>query len=230
MKYILIWFDQTHIYSLMMSAVHYIDWIMGVMLIHSGRWPLIIFSWADRETKSWCNFWAADWKKLKRNLNAHRPDLLVFLILLKMSWQPLAQTCLGTLLVYQGGKLFRVPKPTPTDMSLWRTSRLRLGVSAKALAKFWRLIGFRQSFLLFTTRKWRSVAFQPWITLGGVNWMEPCESLHPGDSENLYFMGLWRFKQGVKGLQRRRSVIKNNRRKINTHYTHLIMDFWAWNE
>ena len=98
------------------SALHWLN--NGVMLIHSGRWPLIIFSWADRETKSWCNFWAADWKKLKRNLNAHRPDLLVFLILLKMSWQPLAQTCQGTLLVYQGGKLFRVPKPTPTDMSL----------------------------------------------------------------------------------------------------------------
>ena len=63
------------------SALHWLN--NGVMLIHSGRWPLIIFSWADRETKSWCNFWAADWKKLKRNLNAHRPDLLVFLILLK---------------------------------------------------------------------------------------------------------------------------------------------------
>ena len=114
------WFDLTkriYIFSYdVCSALHWLN--NGVMLIHSGRWPLIIFSWADRETKSWCNFWAADWKKLKRNLNAHRPDLLVFLILLKMSWQPLAQTCLGTLLVYQGGKLFRVPKPTPTDMSL----------------------------------------------------------------------------------------------------------------
>ena len=32
--------------------------------------------------------------------------------------------------------------------TLRRTSRLRLWVSAKALAKFWRLIGFRKSFLL----------------------------------------------------------------------------------
>ena len=116
MKYILIW-PNPYIFSYdVCSALHWLN--NGVMLIHSGRWPLIIFSWADRETRSWCNFWAADWKKLKRNLNAHRPDLLVFLILLKMSWQPLAQTCLGALLVYQGGKLFRVPKSTPTDMSL----------------------------------------------------------------------------------------------------------------
>ena len=54
---------------------------------------------------------------------------------------------------------------------LRRTSRLRLGVSAKALAKFWRLIGFRKYFFLFTTRKRRSVAFQPCITLGGVHWV-----------------------------------------------------------
>ena len=52
-----------------------------------------------------------------------------------------------------------------------RTSRLRLGVSAKALAKFWRLIGFRKYFFLFTIRKRRSVAFQPCITLGGVHWV-----------------------------------------------------------
>ena len=55
---------------------------------------------------------------------------------------------------------------------VWHTSRLRLGVSAKALAKFWRLIGFRKYFFLFTIRKRRSIAFQPCITLGGVHWVE----------------------------------------------------------
>ena len=54
--------------------------------------------------------------------------------------------------------------------SLWRTSGLRLGVSAKAKAKFWRLIGFRKSLLLLTIWKRRSVAFQPCLTLGGVYW------------------------------------------------------------
>ena len=53
-----------------------------------------------------------------------------------------------------------------------RTSRLRLGVSAKALAKFWRLIGCWKYFFLFTIIKSRPVAFQPCITLGGVHWVE----------------------------------------------------------
>ena len=60
---------------------------------------------------------------------------------------------------------------TSSPPQLWHTSRLRLGVSAKALAKFWRLIGLRKYFFLFTIRKRRSVAFQPCITLGGVHWV-----------------------------------------------------------
>ena len=57
-------------------------------------------------------------------------------------------------------------------MHIRRTSRLRLGVSAKALAKFWRLIGCWKYFFLFTIIKSRPVAFQPCITLGGVHWVE----------------------------------------------------------
>ena len=58
------------------------------------------------------------------------------------------------------------------NLVIRRTSRSRLLVSAKASAKFLGLIGFRKSFLLFTIRKRRSVAFQP---LGGVPWFDLVE-------------------------------------------------------
>ena len=64
------------------------------------------------------------------------------------------------------------PKIAWLRRGIGRTSRLRLGVSAKALAKFWRHIGFRKYFFLFTIIKRRSVAFQPCITLGGAHWVE----------------------------------------------------------
>ena len=126
------------------SALHWLN--NGVMLIHSGRWPLIIFSWADRETKSWCNFWAADWKKLKRNLNAHRPDLLVFFYPAENVLTTFGTNLSGNVACVSRGKAF----PCTQAHSHWHVSMLLSNktrtthsmLAPHHLWKYWNILTF----------------------------------------------------------------------------------------
>ena len=105
------------------------------------------------------------------------PGIIIFDILSPRAFRkyitPIKDDCCTEMFRSNGNS-----KVSPTDgrtygrTDIGRTSRLRLGVSAKALAKFWRLIGFRKYLFLFTIIKSRSVSFQPCITLGGVHWVK----------------------------------------------------------
>ena len=55
------------------------------------------------------------------------------------------------------------------------TVRMSAEVCPEASPKIWRFTGWKKYFFLFITRKKRSVAFQPCITLGGVSWFDLAE-------------------------------------------------------
>ena len=62
-----------------------------------------------------------------------------------------------------------------SDSRIRHTVRMSAEVCPEASPKIWRFTGWKKYFFLFITRKKRSVAFQPCITLGGVSWFDLAE-------------------------------------------------------